>query len=373
MASDPYLITLCRKAMPVPESMVDYNPRYKASGLGWCKVSRGFGYLTVVEDLGMMPSPSGSGRPAHYLSCVCACGREVDVRLYSLRKGTRSCGCLCREINRRIHRTHGQRHTRIYNIWSSMRQRCLDRNCRPYSNYGGRGITICQEWDDFTVFRAWALAHGYQDDLTIERVDNNGNYEPANCVWVPKPEQARNKRNNRLVIAWGQTKSVIEWSEDDRCQVSYDTLWARLMKGGWDVEKALICPPGTMMHGTTGTGPDVSVVAWGEGKTLDEWTEDRRCQVDRSVLKGRLGRGWTPERAIAAAPTPNPSPRKNNRFIVAWGESKLARGWSEDDRCMVREVTLRDRLARGWAPERAISQPGGPNGRKRSSSADLSR
>lgn len=93
---------------------------------------------------------------------------------------------------------HGGRYTRLYTVWMSMRQRCCNPNAQAYPRYGGRGIAVCDEWQDFATFQRWALASGYSDELTIERVDNDGGYEPRNCRWATRSEQAHNTKNTKL-------------------------------------------------------------------------------------------------------------------------------------------------------------------------------
>jgi hypothetical protein len=129
----------------------------------------------------------------------------------------------------------------MHNILMGMRQRCYDPNCSDYPNYGGRGITICPEWDDFTRFMTWALVNGYADDLTIERNDNNGNYEPSNCKWIPLPDQNLNTRRTRMVTAFGRTMPMVLWARDSQCKVPYTTLRRRL-DTGWSAEKAIATP-----------------------------------------------------------------------------------------------------------------------------------
>lgn len=132
--------------------------------------------------------------------CKCVCGREVVVRGGHLKDGTtESCGCLQKEnlVNRSI--THGLTQHSLYRVWASMLSRTSNENHPGYKNWGGRGITVCEEWkSDFLSFYNWAMANGYQDHLTIERKNNNGNYEPGNCYWATMTEQAHNRRNTKL-------------------------------------------------------------------------------------------------------------------------------------------------------------------------------
>lgn len=129
--------------------------------------------------------------------------------------------------------------TRLYGIWVRMRQRCRDPRSSDYHLYGGRGITVCPEWDDFAAFHAWALANGYRDDLTLDRIDNDGPYSPENCRWVPAAAQARNTRRNRLITFRGQTKTLAEWSRI--LGMEHSLLRYRLDRWG-DVDRAFTRP-----------------------------------------------------------------------------------------------------------------------------------
>jgi hypothetical protein len=121
-----------------------------------------------------------------------------------------------------------------------MKSRCFNPNFPSYNHYGGRGITVCDKWkDNFQAFYAWAIFHGYKDDLTIDRINNDGNYEPSNCRWITKKEQSLNKSDNHIVTFNGISKPLMTWCED--CGINYKTVRDRL-KRGWSYQDALFKP-----------------------------------------------------------------------------------------------------------------------------------
>lgn len=137
---------------------------------------------------------------------------------------------------------HGDKRTRLYNIWCAMKKRCNNKNCTEYRNYGGRGISVCLEWNDsYIVFKEWALHHGYSDSLTIERDNVNLGYYPENCRWITMAEQYRNKRDNRIITINGVSKTLIEFCEDYNMTMDYKTILKRLIDG-WSHEDALSIP-----------------------------------------------------------------------------------------------------------------------------------
>lgn len=197
-----------------------------------------FGRLTVRE----LVKRSKSG--AILWRCVCDCGNVVDVFASNLRsKDTVSCGCYRRDMARRIKTTHGGKGTRLYNIWHGIKLRCLNASDRAYENYGGRGITVCDEWrDSFEAFHKWAMANGYRENLTIDRSDNDGNYCPENCRWVTIAEQNRNRRFCYKITHNGQTHTLAEWSK--LTGILEETLRKRIKTYGWSVERALTTQKG---------------------------------------------------------------------------------------------------------------------------------
>lgn len=168
-----------------------------------------------------------SGRKILMWQCRCDCGNIVTVSGESLKYGnTKSCGCK----RRNNFRTHGKSDTRLYEIWTDMKQRCLNPNQKNYKYYGGRGITICKEWlDDFINFYDWAMENGYQDKLTIDRIDVNGKYEPNNCRWVTMETQLRNTRRNHFIEINGERHTIAEWARI--YEINPQTINSRIRKG----------------------------------------------------------------------------------------------------------------------------------------------
>ena len=170
----------------------------------------------------------------------CDCGNEYFCDTAHLNNGhIVSCGCYHRDD----HTTHGgvANKERLFGIWMGMRRRCCDPKRVGYDRYGGRGIKVCEEWDkDYSVFREWAYANGYQDDLTIDRIDFNGDYCPENCRWITRTEQTRNTSYNRYEEMDGVVKSVAEWM-DDYHVINKSAVYHRL-RNGWSMHDALFTP-----------------------------------------------------------------------------------------------------------------------------------
>jgi len=173
-----------------------------------------------------------------YWDCICECGNTITVRSDHLRRNKiRSCGCKKGRMIAEKKIKHGMRKTRLYYIWNAMIQRCENPKSHEAYLYSERGITVCPEWHTFENFMNWALQNGFKDNLTIDRIDNNGNYEPSNCRWADLITQANNKRTNRRIEYNGETKTLAQWAR--HFMVDYRSLWQRL-KRGWDFEQAIL-------------------------------------------------------------------------------------------------------------------------------------
>lgn len=202
-----------------------------------------FGRLVVISQA---EKPPGNNRRRTFWLCKCDCGKQKVVASDKLRNGdTKSCGCLKVELAKRKienykggRTTHGLSSHRLYNIYSKMKSRCYKDDDPKYYQYGARGIFICEEWlASFRSFYDWAIANGYEDGLTIDRINNNGSYCPENCRWVTNAEQQNNKSTNRLVSFNGEMMTVADAAR--AANIPMPTLWWRL-KNDWSVDKLFI-------------------------------------------------------------------------------------------------------------------------------------
>lgn len=189
-----------------------------------------FGRLTVIRH-------EGYG----VWTCKCECGGESHTRTNALTAGiTHSCGCLHKEIIRRNSRTHGKCKTRLYKIYQNMKSRCYNQNATKYNIYGGKGIRICNEWlNDFMCFYDWATLNGYSDNLSIDRIDSDGNYEPSNCRWVTLKVQNNNTSQNHIISYNGKSQTLAAWA--DELKLSYKVLSERIRRN-WSIERAFNTP-----------------------------------------------------------------------------------------------------------------------------------
>lgn len=196
-----------------------------------------FGRLVVLDFFGY-----DHNRKALW-NCQCDCGNQKVIRANELRCGkTHSCGCLHKQQLAERVTKHGGRGTRLFNIWKNMKSRCYNPKNEKFAIYGGRGITVCEEWiSNYIAFRDWSLSHGYADHLTIDRIDNDKGYSPDNCRWATALQQARNKQHNHLIAYKNETKTLAEWAE--KLCIDRRIISGRL-KRGWSVEEAFETPVG---------------------------------------------------------------------------------------------------------------------------------
>ncbi len=195
-------------------------------------LNKTFGRLFVIKE---------NGRLGQHLSyfCQCSCGNQVTVRGNSLRSGnTTSCGCVHKAMIGKLNFKHGLKRGREYSSWQMMIDRCTNKNSKSWNSYGGRGITVCDRWKDFSKF--------YQDmgerpeNHTLERIDNNLGYSLENCKWATVKEQNRNTRRTRLLEINGVTKCVTDWC--DYFGINKRTVSNRINRGKWPVELAITTP-----------------------------------------------------------------------------------------------------------------------------------
>jgi hypothetical protein len=200
----------------------------------------------------------------YYWLCKCECGNTTIVHTTNLKNGSvKSCGCL-KHLSRNF--THKLSRSRLYTIYYNMKARCYNPNEPSYKNYGKRGIKICSHWlEDFSNFYDWAITHGYQENLTIDRIDVNGNYEPSNCRWATYKQQSNNTRRNHFITFENETHTIAEWAKI--YNISSSLLGERL-KYGWDFQKAVSTSPDIYKN-----RPTKLIKYQGEYHTKKEWLD----------------------------------------------------------------------------------------------------
>lgn len=190
-----------------------------------------FGRLTVSKEF--FVDKNGKRK----WKCFCECGGTAYVTTNNLTSGTtKSCGCWNEDVRSKIHTKHGMSKSRIYSIWSNMKARCECVTNNAYHLYGKRGIKVCDEWHDFNNFAKWAIENGYGKNLTIDRIDNDGNYCPDNCRWATAKEQGNNTRTCKMITYNGETKTMRGWEE--KMGLSKGVICWRV-KHGWSEKEAI--------------------------------------------------------------------------------------------------------------------------------------
>jgi hypothetical protein len=239
-----------------------------------------FGRLTVIRRV--PEEPKHHGKTAW--ECRCACGGTTIVVAPSLLNGlTKSCGCLKKEVTGDRWRTHGRTKTREYKSWSGAKTRCFNPKNPAWNHYGGRGITMCGEWRE--SFEAFLRDMGpCPPGYSIDRVNNDGDYESGNCRWAPDSQQANNKRANHFIEHAGRRMTISEW--DRELGFPKGTLKQRLSRG-WPIDRALTEP----------LREDQLYIWNDQALTLMDWS--RRLGIQHQTLRKRLELGWPLEKALA--------------------------------------------------------------------------
>ena len=213
-------------------------PNAKYNNPEW--IGKKFKMLTVI---GIEHRTTKSGYKQWWWRVRCDCGCEKSMLAQYVYSGhNRSCGCFRESGGFMTNLHHGETHTRLHYIWSNMNNRCKPEHSDSHW-HGDRGIRVCEEWKKYETFAKWARENGYNDNLSIERVDNDGNYCPENCIWIDRGLQARNRRTTFYVEYEGRRMSLAEACE--RANVPYKQTFARIRYLGWPVEKAFSIPLNT--------------------------------------------------------------------------------------------------------------------------------
>lgn len=198
-------------------------------------LNKKFGKLKVIEELSF-------DKQQHSYKCICKCdcGNEIIVNANNLTSNkTLSCGCYRKDVLKN-RKKHGDTNKRLYHIWNGMKQRCYNEHSKNYTNYGKRGIKVCDEWlENYLNFKQWALKNGYRDDLSIDRINNNKGYYPENCRWETAKVQANNTRNTKILTINNKTLSLQQWSEI--VGIKSSTILARLNRG-WSKHDSVFTP-----------------------------------------------------------------------------------------------------------------------------------
>lgn len=199
-------------------------------------IGKQFGLLVVIRRM----DNDKLGNSRWLCRCNCKDGKEIIVSGQHLKNGhTKSCGCLRKEKTRQRFMKHGYSSSKIYSVWKEIIQRCTNPNHKRWKDYGGRGIKVCERWLKFENFLE-DMGENWKLGLTIERKNNKKGYYKENCKWATSKEQNRNSRNNRLETYKGKTQCLAAWAEE--YDIIYNTLWDRLYRYGWSIEKALTTP-----------------------------------------------------------------------------------------------------------------------------------
>ncbi len=285
----------------------------------------------------------------------CECGIRRDYIFNLLLNGdTKSCGCLRKEVSSKKATTHGLTNHLLYDVYNEMLNRCYHENNPGFKNYGGRGIEVDELWQEaFINFYNWSINNGWAEGLQLDRRCNDGNYSPLNCRYVTRAVNNRNRRNNIMITAFGETKCLWDWGIDSRCAVGKWGLRNRYERGKFtDMELMISSPTEERKNISRNSKRAIQLTALGETKCLTAWAEDERCAVGFDRLRDRIAEGMDHFIAIT-------TPQKDSKEInlIAFGETKSFTNWLKDERCIVKRDALRDRYRKGWKHEDCLTIP----------------
>lgn len=258
-----------------------------------------FNSLTLTGNYSFISTKEGKRL---VVEAKCECGVIKNYAYRFLTSGnTKSCGCVRKRKLIESCTTHNLSKHPLYAVLQDMKRRCYDERSISYKYYGARGITICDEWlNDIHSFVNWGMANGYQKGLEIDREENDGNYTPDNCRFVTRAVGNTNTRRTKKLEAFGESKTAAEWERDDRCSISQHAITDRIKSGKWDIVSAITTPAdGRKKEISRNSNSARKMQAFGEEKSIIGWSEDERCKVTYSGLKSRLKRGWDFQTAIS--------------------------------------------------------------------------
>lgn len=301
---------------------------------------REFDRLKVIEF---------AGRNKNWLilwRCLCKCGTEVIASSYSLNsKEKRSCGCLGPDLTRARRREDSASNTITWKSWRSMIARCEVQGNASYERYGGRGIKVCERWrNSFEAFLE-DMGERPSKDYQIEREDNDGDYEPSNCRWATRKEQARNRRNNRRLTHEGETLTVAEWAE--RTGMTKGQLMNRVNLG-WTDERILTEP--VQKHTRSFRE---RLTANGETLPTREWA--KRLGLTMSAICQRIQHGWSDEKIVNTPRRTRVTKRSELHTLTLNGKTLTVAEWAE--RTGIAKNVLMNRVNLGWSDERILTTP----------------
>lgn len=295
-----------------------------------------FGKLTIIREV--EPNITPCGTKQRKFLCKCECGNEVVRIMQTLLRGAKtSCGCDTSSYIQKYFNKESK--SFLYSTWIGIRQRCNNPNNSSYKNYGGRGVSICKEWnDDFLAFQKWSKENGAQVGLQIDRIDVNGNYEPSNCRWVDTITQANNKRSNRVIEYRGEKHTVMEWSR--KTGVKESVIRSRIDKYGCTIGQAL-------GYEEYDGSPDHIIEYNGERHNITEWAYI--TGINKGTISSRLRYGYSVGQALGFEEYKRKAPPK---YITYNGETHSLTGWERITG--VNRKVISSRLNRGLNVAQAL-------------------